>query len=490
MSRKSKCAPIVLAGCALLSLTLAAGCSMASRAETLAKQNVSAVGESLGGGEVPSSRSSERIEGRSMRAPQSPIPLQQDIAQLRADSPEADFVRFAVYHHPAVRAAYYDWKASVEAIAPARALPDPQFTFQADIATTLMSFMPGLMFDIMGSGKRAAMGRESVAGGEVAYRAYVGEVVKIAGGVRKAWVELAYAAETDRLYQRTIRSAEQAAALAAAQYQTAQGMVNFEQQVRFQNTLAQHHSHHRSVAERLAAARAKFKAALGLLPTDPDPAWPNPELVATNVPPEDELWTRIQTANPDLAKMRSMVDMAIAGVAVARTGGTPDFTAGLMVDTKQDPLMFRPTATMTLPIWREKIRSNIAAAEARRDAALARVTAEQLNMAAELAQMLYMIRDADSMLAYMNGTALPNLDRSIASAGAALESGMGNAAMLAETQLMKIDMQHERLDALRERENAVADLALMINAVLPENAPLIQASLDLPTKRAKHTRPQ
>ncbi len=478
MSRKYKCAAFVFAGCAVLSLTLAGGCSTAAREEAQAKRNVSAVGESLGVGEMPSSRTSARVESGelSTSGQKPPARLEDDLGALRADSPEADFVRFAVYHHPAVRAAYFDWKASVEAIAPARALPDPQLTFQADIATMLMSFMPGLMFDIMGPGKRGAMAHEAMANSSVAYRAYVGEVVKVAGGVRKAWVELAYAEETDRLYQRTIRSAEQAVALAAAQYQTGQGMVNFEQQVRFQNTLAQHHSHHRSVAELLVAARAKFKAALGLLPTDPDPAWPKPELVATNIPAEDELWTRIQTANPDLAKMRAMVDMTVAGVAVARTGGTPDFTAGLMVDTKQDPLMFRPTATMTLPIWREKIRSNMVAAEARRDAASARVTAEQLNMAAQLAQMLYMIRDADSMLAYMNGTALPNLDQSVASAGAALESGMGNAAMLAETQLMKIDMQHERLDALRERENAVVDLALMINAVLPENAPLPMAS--------------
>ena len=474
------------------------GCSTASHEEANATQNVSAVGERLKVGGMPSSRLSAqgqngveapRPQGEAgkngeVRPPRSQLSsrLREDLAGLRPDSSEADFVRFAVYHHPAVRAAYYDWKASVAAIAPARALPDPQLTFQADIADTLMSLMPGLMFDLMGSGKRAAMAHEATATSTVAYRAYVAEVVKTAAALRKAWVELAYANDTNRLYRSTIHAAEQAVALASADYATTRGMANFEEQIRFQNLLAQHHSHHAGIAQRLDAARAKFKSALGLLPTDPDPAWPDATLTRSDVPNEATLWRQVEANNPDLARMRSMVDMAIAGVDVARKGGTPDFSAGLMVDVKQNPLMFRPTATMTLPVWREKIRENIAAAEARRDAAVARITVDELNMAAELAQMLYMIRESDSMLTYMDDYALPNLDRSAASAAAAAQSGMGSSTMIAEAQLMAIDMRHERLDALRDREDAVVGLATMINAVLPEDPPLAARSVSHATQ--------
>jgi outer membrane protein TolC len=431
------------------------GCVSASREELNARRAVSAVGSVLKT-DLPA------VAGAQLAA---------DVATLRPDTSLADYVLFAVYHHPAVRAAYFDWKSSVAAIAPARALPDPQLTFQADIADTLMSLMPGLMFDVMPSSKRQAMAREAVTTSTVAYRTYVAEVIKTATAVRKAWVELAYAQDTHRLYGTTIHAAEQAVAIASAEYATGRGMVNFEQQVRFQNLLAQHHSHHSGVAQQVAAARARFKSALGLLPTDPDPAWPAAVLSATKVPPPEELWERIQSHNADLARMRAMVDMAVAGVDVARQGGTPEVSLGAMVDLKQNPLMFRPTATVTLPIWREKIRANIAAAAARRDAAAARITVEQLNMAAELAQMLSMIRESDSMLEYMNETALPNLDRSLASAEAAVQSGMGSATMIADAQLMSLDMRHERLTALRDRENAVADLAGMMNDMLPEHAP-------------------
>ncbi|HVU34375.1 MAG TPA: TolC family protein [Opitutaceae bacterium] len=441
-------------------LVLAAGCvSAPSVSETHARREVAAIGAKLGTArEATAHRHAEPAS-----LPPLPGP----------GSPESAYVEFALYHHPAVRAAYDDWRASVESIAPTRALPDPQFTFQADIADTLMSFMPGLMTDLMGAGKREVMAREATAASTVAYRGYVAQVVKTAGAVRKAWVELAYAAATNELYLTTVRTADQAVALAGADYATGRGMPNFEQQVQFQNLLAQHHAHHAGVADRLVAARARFKSALGLLPTDPDPPWPDARLAATPVPPEAEIWHRVLVTNPDLARMRSMVDMAVTDVDVARKAATPDATVGMMVDLKQNPLMFRPTATVTLPVWREKIRANIAAAEARRDAAAERVTAGELEMAAELAQMLSMVRESDAMLGYIDGAALPNLDHSLASAEAAVQSGMASPTSIAELQLMAIDLRHDRLDMLRDRENAAVDLATMMAGVVPAHAPLV-----------------
>src|ERR1035437_10261929 len=114
---------------------------------------------------------------------------------LTSGSDATDYLRFALLNHPQVEAAYYDWKSSVAAIAPARALPDPQLTFQADITDTVMSLMPGLMFDVMASGKRAAMGREASIASENAYRTYATTLVSTTAELRKAWVELSYVNE-------------------------------------------------------------------------------------------------------------------------------------------------------------------------------------------------------------------------------------------------------------------------------------------------------
>jgi outer membrane protein TolC len=401
-----------------------------------------------------------------------PAGHQPELPVLTEDSALADYVRYALFKHPEVAAAYDEWRGAALAIAPARALPDPTFTFQADIADTLMSFMPGVMFDFMASSKRTAMAREAVAASNVAYWSYTATVLRTAAEVRKAWIELAYANDVHGLYRETITAVDTALALTNAEYATGHGMPNFEKQVRLENLVAQHHAHHGAIADRLVAARARLKSALGLAPTEADPPWPKSTLTVTPLPAEPELWARTLAANPGLAQMRAMVDMAIASVEVARTARTPGFTAGAMVDLKADPLMVRPAATVTLPVWRNKIAATIAAAGARRDAASARVSAEQLNLASELAQMLYMVKESDRMLLYMDGTALPNLDRSISSVEASVQSGMASAAMISEARLMAIDMRHERLDVLRDRELAATDLLLLTASAIPSGAPL------------------
>lgn len=443
----------LLAAVPCLATLLLAGCASAQPAEREAKEQVSQIGRQL-----PSAGAKP------------------ELPQLRPDSSLADFARYGVLNHPAVVASYQEWRSAVEAIAPSRALPDPKLTFEANIADTLMTFMPGLMFDFMTPGKRAAMAKEATASSQIVYRAYVSTVLRVASEVRKGWIDLAYIDATIRLREASLAVIGQATAVAEADYATGRGMGTLESQVRFANDTARVRSEIAVLNDRLAAVRASFKSALGLLPTDADPAWPHPALVATALPPEDELWRRIESSNSDLAQMRAMVDMALANVGVARTAGTPDFALGVMADLKADPLMIRPTASVSLPIWRGKISSLIAASEARRDAAISRLNAEQLTMAAQLAQMLFMVRESDRMIAYIDGSALPNYERAMASGAAGYQSGMTGLAMIPETKLMSLGMQLERATALKDRETAVTGLLLMISDTAPAGSPLLAES--------------
>ena len=394
---------------------------------------------------------------------------QPTLPALTASSPAADYIHFALLKHPQVEAAFYDWRAATETITSARSLPDPKLTFEADITTTLMTLMPGFMFDLMGPGKRTAMGREAAAGTEVAHRNYVTAILRTAADVRKAWLELAYIEEAHRLHTLAIASVGDSFAIADATYVTGRGMSSLETQVALQNELAEHQTDHAILTDRLAAARIRFKSALGLQPTDPDPAWPAFPLIATPLPSEDELWRHALAANPDLGKMRAMVEMAIAGVTVAGKSRTPDIELGAMVDLKANPLMVRPTASVSLPLWRDKIAATIAAAEARRDAATARLNAEELTLAAEFAQMLFMVRESDRMIAAIDQTSLPNIERLSATVEASYQSGMSGAAMIFETRLKVTMLRLNRLALLLQRENAVTDLLLLTADIAPSD---------------------
>jgi outer membrane protein TolC len=389
-----------------------------------------------------------------------------------SEAEPTDYVRFALANHPAVAAARYDWQAAHHSIAPAKSLPDPQLTFQADIASTVMSLMPGVMFDLMSSGKRAAMGREAEAALTVARAQYSGTLVRVAAEVRRALVELAALDDAIVLRQAAADTAGQSAQLAAGAYAAGRGMdATLAEQFRAADTAERFRSETAQLLDRRSAARARLKSALGLAPESADPDWPRLPLVPSALPAADELWRRIQTSNPDLVRMRAMVEMAVAGVEVARRGGSPDFSVGLMTDVKAAPWMWRPTATMTLPIWRTKIREAVAAAEARRDAATARVSAEQLEMAADLARMFAMVAEADRMIDYLDRSALPAIAQQRRTAESAYRSGSGAASMILETAAMELAMQAERLAARRERELAVIDLLALSAGVAPAALP-------------------
>ncbi len=385
-------------------------------------------------------------------------------------------MRFAVLNHPAVAAAYYDWRASVEDIVPARSAPDPQLVFQADIGEALTSLMPGVVFSFTGSGKLAATGREATAAAEVARRGYLSAVLAAAAETRRAWTELAYVDEETRLKELSARALERSLSLAGTDYATARAMGSLGDTIRIGNDLARVRSELGALADRRSAARSRFKSALGLSPADPDPAWPVAELAATPLPGADELWRRASSASPELGRMRAMVEMAVEGAEAARTAGRPDFSVGAMADLRADPHFARPLATLDLPVWRDKIAALLAAAQARREASRARLSGEELTLAAELAQMLYMVREADRTVAYVDHDALPGLERAVATAEAAYQSGTAGPGAIPDVQLQALALRMERAGALLDRESAATELMLLTADAGPGGPPGAEAA--------------
>lgn len=439
---------------ATLATVVFAGCTgTAIKSETQAHDRLDAVGEVY------------RPDGK-----RPPLPT------LTENSSLDEYVRFALLNHPAVESAWQDWRARVYAITPARSLPDPRITFQADITDELKSLMPGLMFDLMTRGKREAMGNEAAEASEVARRKFITQVQETATQVRKAWVDLTYANEAVHLHSAMLTAFDEAAESAAADYVTGRDMATLETQVRLRNEAGMHHTQHYATMDLVAAARVRLKASLGLSPDQSDPPWPDVRLAPTAIPDEDTLWQRASLANPDIAIMHAMVDEAVAGVEVAKRAKTPDFSLGAMVDLKANPLMIRPIGGISLPIWKDKISAAIEAARARHDAEVARISTRQLEIAAELANEVFIVRQADEIITYIDDVALPNLDTVSSTAVAGYQSGISGATSIAETRALKLDMQVKRLDALRQRENAVADILMLVSGAAPMDTPLISAA--------------
>lgn len=398
------------------------------------------------------------------------------LPQLDAGALPQDYLRFALLHHPRVQGAFYRWWQQVERITPARSLPDPVLTFQADITDMVMSLMPGIMMDIPGWGKLEAAGLAAAAGAEVLYREYVLALYETAAQLRGAWAQLQYSAHKVALAEQTLAALEQSVVAVAVQYGTSAEAVSLQAQVAAMDATARATVVLQDRREALAAAQARFKSALGLRRGEPDPHWPQAAFSAGAEAGADALWERVLTDNPRLAVFHALAQAALAQVDVAGREGNPDFAAGLMVDVKPNPLMFRPEFAMSLPVWRDKIAAVLAAAQAGSLAAQASLREAELELAAEFAQVLAALRRSERQLDYLQTHALPNAERALLSADVDYRSGSGDFGTLVALRLVQLQLREERAAAERDHALGLAELSMLGALSLPDDGLVINSS--------------
>src|SRR5690606_17081049 len=138
---------------------------------------------------------------------------------------------------------------------------------------------------------------------------------------------------------------------------------------------------------------AELKAALGLSAGEPDPPVPSAFEPSPEPRSAEAIFETALERNPSLRGMAADVRRAEAMLELARTSGVPDFPVGIEAELNGGPGMGRASAGVTHPSWRDTISAAMAAAQADKRCAEARLTAEQVSPAAELASMLYTYRE-------------------------------------------------------------------------------------------------
>jgi outer membrane protein TolC len=178
--------------------------------------------------------------------------------------------------------------------------------------------------------------------------------------------------------------------------------------------------------------------------------------------------------NPRLKEMEAEIRVAEAAIRVAQKDKIPDFSAGGRVDVKPNPVIWNPQISMTLPIWRDKLAAELAAAQAGKRAAEARFSTEQINLAVDFAEQTYLIREANRQLELLRERLLPRARQSLEVARAAYRAGQVSFLNVIDAERTLLDFQLDEIAAQTQREIARAQLTLLVAGVPPEGAPLLQ----------------
>lgn len=386
-------------------------------------------------------------------------------------------ITYALLSQPRVEAAYYDYAAAVERITAERSLPDPRLTFELDIRDVVMTVMPGLMAEVPWAKKLRIRADATTAESRARYFAFEAAVLQTAYEVKRAYYQLHFLQSRVRLLRETLVLVGELEQIARAQFEA--GRVTLQDVLRAQIEQERLRTEIANLEDSQRPLLARLKAALGLRADQPDP--PVPQRFESTPPDlsSEQLYATALARNPRLKQMEAEVRLAEAGLRLAHQSRLPDFGGGLEADVKAAPVMWRPSLGITLPIWRDKIAAEIAAAQARKSAAQARLSAEQIQLAVEFADRSFQYRESTRSLTLLTDVLLPKARQSLEVARAGYSAGRTDFINLLAAERELLEFQLAEVDARTRRELVLAELSLLIVGFPPPGAPLLGAAPDL-----------
>ena len=391
---------------------------------------------------------------------------------LTAGGSMSNFLAYALLNSPSVAAAYQDWAAAVERITVARSRPDPKLTFSAHIQNDLTSLMPGLMQDLPGPGKLKSAAGVATAESRAQYFAFETAVLQAAFEFKRAYFNLYFLEERLRINRRTLTLLTDLEASARAQNEV--GQASLQDVYRAQIDREQLRTEIANLEDSRGMLLAGYKAALGLTCGQADPPLPAPFAETPLDLTGDELLKVALANNPRLQEASAEVTLAEASMAQARKSRVPDFSAGLQAEVYEPPFYW-PQAGMTLPLWRDKLAAELAAAQAGKRAAAARLTAEQIGLAVDVAARTYDYRESTRNLALLEEQLIPKAQKSLALARAGYLSGRVDFSNLRDAERTWLNLQLTEIQERARREITLAELSLVIAGRPPAGAPVLAA---------------
>ncbi len=377
-----------------------------------------------------------------------------------------DYLVFASLNNAALKAKFEEWKAALEQIPQAKALPDPQFTYgnyvrQSDMQ---MNQMAGFMQVFPWLGKIEAQTNTASAMAKAARQRFEAEKLKLFQRVKKEFYELSYLKEASDIAQQNLELINHFEQVALQKYTTAIG--THPDIIRAQIESAKYDEIVVSLKELKKPQIATLNAIFNR-PADAELDWPQkPEFVNMAVDIQ-QLINLLREKNPELAELGWMVEAARNEVKLAQKKFYPDIGVGVEWtafdksggNTGRDAvaLMFQ----MNIPLWRDSYKAAQEQAKANvRKAAQQKISAENTLMA-QTVQVLYDIQESQRKIDLNGNILIPKAEQLVNASEAAYKSGTVDFLSLIDSQrmLLQYTLDYQRL--LTDNQQKLAELEML-----------------------------
>jgi len=410
----------------------------------------------------------------------------QGLPQLTAGAALGDYLAYAALNNPGLEAAFNRWKAALEMIPQARAMPDPQFSFKWFVVEQAMRdgdmrYMYELSQTFPWFGKLQLKGDIAAQEAQGAFHRYEAERLALFARVKDAYYEYYYLVRAADITDENLRRLQSIEEIARSKYQTATG--SQPDVIRAQVELGKMENDLKSMRDMQAPVAAKLNAALN---RPADAPLPKSALAAAQPPPisDEQLLAWMEQANPELKAMDADIAKERKAAELAGKDYFPDVMVGVEYDqmTRAADVDMAPTnpvalmLSVNIPLWWEKYAAGVREAQARHLSAVQDKKEKANSLAAEIKMESYNFRNAQRKIVLYRDTLLPKSVQALQSTQASYQTGPAVFADLIDAQrtLLEFQLNYER--ALADRQQALARLEALVGRPISAGAAPAEAS--------------
>jgi outer membrane protein TolC len=396
-----------------------------------------------------------------------------DANDSNALSTVQDYLRYAALHNAGLKSSFERWKAAVEQIPQAQALPDPKFTYGYFIEEVETRVGPqrqrvGISQVFPWFGKIDARTDAAAAAAEAAKQRYEAAKLDLFYRVKQVFHEYVYLAEAIRYTRENLELVKHFEEVARIKYEAA--AAGHPDVIRAQVELARLDDAVRTIEALREPIVARANATLNRPSTSQLP-WPQRQQFKLARFHSQVLTEMLVQKNPELAGLENRIQRARSRIRLADKQFYPDIGVGVdwiqtdhalapnVRDSGKDPVMLM--LTLNLPVWRDSYRAAREQARAElRQVQQARIETEN-TLLAHTAESLYDYDDTIRKIELYGDALIPKARELVQASETAYTAGTIDFLSLIDAQrmLLQYEVAHER--ALADNRQKLAELEML-----------------------------
>jgi len=374
-----------------------------------------------------------------------------EVNDLADESTLDDYLAYAALHNPGLQAAFERWQAALSRISPAKALPDPRFTFSYFIEEVETRVGPqrrslALMQTFPWLGKLKSRGDAAARAADAVEQEYEAARLNVFYEVKQAYFEYYYLARAVETAEENVQLLTYLEEVALTAY--ASGAGSHADVIKAQVELGRTEDLLRSLRDKRRPVMARLNAELNR-PPDAVLPWPQPIEGDQAVFGDEQLFAWLEES-PRLRAADFAAQSRKAQWSLAKKLVIPDLALGVKVidtdparmpgieDSGKDPVV--ATFSVNLPLWFGKYR-----AEAREKKA----------------------RDAERKIDLYGELLIPKAELHFEVTQQAFITGKANFLDLIDAQrtLLEFELAYERARA--DHQQKLAELEMLVGREFP-----------------------